>query len=236
MPELISIADLAAALDATSGELISLVGGGGKTTSLFALGEQLQGTTVMTTTTRMGAEQTHDNRVLLNPSDAELATALQSDRRVLVWHAADGRRALGVDSEQCDRWMTIADNVISEADGSRKRPFKAPAHYEPVVPQATTLLVACIGVGAFGVPIEQSCHRPEHVAAIAKCQISDPLTPARAAAVLQSSAGSRKGLPASARFAVAVHRVGDTDGEVVEELATLLPTTKLVAVAANRPG
>jgi len=51
------LTNLASALQVNRGELISLVGGGGKTKTLFTLGEQLAGTTVLTTTTKMGAEQ-----------------------------------------------------------------------------------------------------------------------------------------------------------------------------------
>ena len=50
------LTNLASAFRVNQGELISLVGGGGKTTTLFTLGEQLAGTTVLTTTTKMGRE------------------------------------------------------------------------------------------------------------------------------------------------------------------------------------
>ena len=233
---LIELADLASALGVEQGELISLIGGGGKTTSLFTLGAQLQGTTVMTTTTKMGAEQTHGYQVLLDPTDAELVKRLNEQQRVLAWQEAEGRRALGVGPERCDRWFDLADNLITEADGSRKRPFKAPVDYEPVVPSRTTLLVACIGASALGQPIETSCHRSDRVAAIAECEVTDLLTPARAAAVLSSEHGSRKGLPEHARFAVLVHRVRPDHVDDVAELAGYLPDETVIAVRAmDRP-
>ena len=159
----IALARLAEAMHVDNGELISLVGGGGKTTTLFTLGEQLAGTTVLTTTTKMGAEQSSSYPVLIDPTDGELRTHLDEAGRALVWKAADERRAIGVDGRTCDRWFSIADNVVVEADGSRKRPFKAPADHEPVIPSKTTLLVACIGAGAFGQPLAESCHRPDLV-------------------------------------------------------------------------
>lgn len=217
---LVELSAFAAALGIERGELVSLVGGGGKTTSLFALGEQLHGATVLTTTTKMGAEQCGDLQVLLAPTDEDVKRVLADAGRVLVWQDADGRRAFGVEPTDCDRWFdTPADNVVVEADGSRKRPFKAPADYEPVVPSATTLLVACIGVGAFGRPIAESCHRPELVAGLAACSVDDVLTPARAGVVLRSRHGSQKGRPAHASFAVAVHRVDDDHLPVVDALA-----------------
>lgn len=235
----IPLSALADALEVREdGELIALVGGGGKTTSLFALGAQLRGSTVLTTTTKMGAEQGGDVPVLLAPSDAALRDGLAEAGRVLVWRGADGRRAFGVDPADCDRWFdSVADNVVVEADGSRKRPFKAPADYEPVVPSATTLLAACIGIAAFGRPIAESCHRPELVAALAACDVEDLLTPTRAASVLRSPNGSQKGRPSGARFVVVVHRVTDADLPLVEALVDELDDTiDLIAVhESSRP-
>ena len=156
MVQTIDLDELAAALRIRQNELVSLVGGGGKTTTLFTLGQQLAGTTILTTTTKMGADQSGDLPVLIDPSDAEMRDRLQESGRVLAWAAADERRAIGVDGDTCDHWFTIADNVVVEADGSRKRPFKAPAGHEPVIPGATTLLIACIGASAFAQPIAES--------------------------------------------------------------------------------
>jgi len=229
--QVIELSDLASALGAHTGELISLVGGGGKTTSLFALGQQLVGTTVLTTTTRMGAEQSSDYPALINPSDDQLRARLLDSQRALVWKAADDRRAIGVSAPTCDRWFAIADNVVVEADGSRKRPFKAPADHEPVIPSTTTLLVACVGASAFGRPIAESCHRPALVAALADCSVNDVLTPARAATVLVNESGSQKGKPPAARFTVALHRVGETDAALPDALSEALAgRAELVAV------
>lgn len=225
------LTNLASAFRVNQGELISLVGGGGKTTTLFTLGEQLAGTTVLTTTTKMGAEQSSNYPALIDPTDDELRNRLTKVGRALAWKAADERRAIGVSGATCDHWFTIADNVVVEADGSRKRPFKAPAAHEPVIPTSTTLLLACIGISAFGRPIADGCHRPELVAALATCGVGDVLTPQRAAAVLLSPAGSQKDRPPTARFVVALHRVREVDSDTVTELAEALgDKAELVAV------
>jgi len=228
----IELPNLAQALGASRGELVSLIGGGGKTTTLFALGQQLQGTTVLTTTTKMGAEQQGDYHALVDPTDEQLLAELAVHSRALVWKQADGRRAVGVTPQTCDRWFSLANNVVVEADGSRKRPFKAPATHEPVVPSQTTLLVACIGASAFGQPIDMACHRPELVAALAECDPCDLLTPERARLVLTHPQGSMKDKPASARFVILLHRVTAATQPVAEELAAQLDRhAPLVAVA-----
>lgn len=234
--ETTDLEDLAAALEVQRGELISLVGGGGKTTTLFTLGEQLAGTTVLTTTTKMGAEQSSDYPALIAPTDDELRARLASAGRVLVWKSADDRRATGVHPDDCDRWFDVADNIVVEADGSRKRPFKAPAAHEPVIPARTTLLVACIGASAFGRPVADSCHRPDLVAALAGCSVEDELTPTRAAAVLLSCDGSQKHRPAEARFVVTLHRVGLSHAGLVTSLADALAGRAELIAVAERAG
>lgn len=230
MVTITELSSYAQALEVEQGELISLVGGGGKTTSLFTLGSQLRGTTVLTTTTKMGSDQSSGHPLLVDPTDDQVERALTEHQRILVWKAQEGHRAVGVSGETCDRWFTLADNIVTEADGSRKQPFKAPSDYEPVIPSQTTLLVACIGVGAMGEPIAERCHRPELVAGLADCSVDDLLTPARAAAVLRHTNGSQKNRPPRARFVVVLHRVTPEMRDLIDELADLLDPIDLVAV------
>lgn len=231
----IAIDGLAAALGLGDHELVSLVGGGGKTTALFALGHQLGGRTVLTTTTKMGRERTGGRHLLFSPTDPELDAALDDRGTVLVWRAERGHQATGVDPATCERWFSRVDHVVVEADGSRRQPFKAPEAHEPVVPPSTTSLIACIGVKAFGRAIEDGCHRPERVAAVAGCRVGDTLTPARAGAVITSEEGSRKGCPTGARFAVLVNRVESRHLDAVEALAAEIDPVPLVAVAPFEP-
>lgn len=227
MADLTSTSEIADALQLADRNLVSLVGGGGKTTVLFALGAQLAGTTVMTTTTKMGSSRTEGHRMITAPDDDELIAELREHRRVLVWHEIDGNRSLGVHANTCDRWFgndgsQLADNVIVEADGSRRKPFKSPAQHEPVIPHRTTILVACIGASALGRTIAEVCHRPELVAEIAQCSTHDALTPARAATVLLSDNGSKKHQPPDSRFAVAVCQVRPEERPAVDELVSRL--------------
>ncbi len=192
MVEPISISDLAASLELGSHELVSFVGGGGKTTALFALGRQLPGTVVLTTTTKMGRDRTGGRPVLFSPTEAELDEALRRDHCVIAWKEDAEHKALGVDPETCDHWFGRYDHVVVEADGSRRKPFKAPRPYEPVIPDRSTIVVACVGAAALGRVIADQCQRPLRVAALAGCEPGHRLTPQRLAAVLESDRGSRK--------------------------------------------
>jgi len=231
MVEPIVLGELSSALGLGAHEHVALVGGGGKTTALFALGDQLAGTVVLTTTTKMGRDRTDGRPVLFAPSDDDLVAALDHSPAVLAWGSDGGHKAVGVAPEVCDHWFTIADNVVVEADGSRHRPFKAPRPFEPVVPSTTTLLLACVGADALGRVIADQCQRPLRVAAVAGCSPYLRLTPERLATVLLSDRGSRKDCPKSARFAVMVNQVTQRELGFLEELVGFMgEAAPLVAV------
>ena len=235
MTEPVMIGEIADALGLGDHELVSLVGGGGKTTVLFTLGAQLPGTVVLTTTTKMGRDRLGGHQPLVGPTDEALLDELADRRVALAWRARSDRKALGVEPQVCDRWFGLADHVVVEADGSRRMPFKAPLEYEPVVPSRTTTLVACVGAAALGAVISEQCQRPERVAAVARCSPDDLLTPQRLAAVLLSDRGSRKDSPPSARFAVVINQVRPTHMSFVDELAGIIgDTATLVCIAPFR--
>jgi probable selenium-dependent hydroxylase accessory protein YqeC len=224
---------LASSLRLQQRELVALVGGGGKTTTLAALGRQLPGRVVLTTTTKMGRDQLGRFTVLDGPDDADLRDALGSGP-VVVRSRVEEHKAIGVTAEACDRWFadpTMLDHLVVEADGARTRPFKAPRALEPVIPGNTTTVLAHIGADALGRVIVDQCHRPLRVASVAGCRPSERLTPERAAAVLLSDHGSRKGVPAAARFVVVVTKVEPANQVLVDELAAAVaPRAEVVAV------
>ena len=216
-------------------EVVSFVGGGGKTTALFALAAHRPGRRIVTTTTKMGADRTGGLPVLLDPSDAALQTAVDPSGSVIVWSGSDGQRAFGVEPETIDRWAAHFDTIAVEADGSRRRPFKAPREYEPVVPSSTTTLVGCVGMAAIDTPIEDGCHRPDRVAALVGASEADRLTAERLVEVLLHADGSRKGQPPGSRYAVLINRVRPEHRETVDRIRELVaaadPEVRVVAMA-----
>ena len=233
-----NLAGTAQALGLGRRSLVALVGGGGKTTLLFALGRNLPARTLLTTTTRMGCDRTGGFPCLIGPTDNELASALDQDDAVLVWRTTDERKALGFAPAEVDRWFATgaADHIVVEADGARRRPFTAPAPWEPPIPSSSTHVVACIGADALGYVIADRVHRPLRVAAAAGCSPYERLTPSRAAAALTSEVGMMKNVPRSARFTVAVAGADPDDPQVQDLVAELdrRQTESVVVVGADR--
>ncbi len=217
------LASVAEALELSGRSLTALVGGGGKTTLLFALGRTLPPRTLLTTTTRMGRDRTGGFACLIAPSDNDLATAFNTHDTLLAWCSTDERKALGFAPETVDRWFAsgIAAQIVVEADGARRRPFTAPAPWEPPIPALSTNVLACIGADALGYVIADRVHRPLRVAAAANCSPYQRLTPQRAAAALTSDIGMRKHVPATARFTVVVSGADPDDTQVQDLVAEL---------------
>ena len=160
-----------------SGELVAFVGGGGKTSLMFALARALAGRgqrVVITTTTRIFAAQ-----IKLAPAVCFFTTEDAADTEAerlgqhlarygtcLVVGEVQGDKALGLPADLPARLLARpdVDHLLVEADGSRMRPVKAPAEHEPVIPVGTTLLVPVVGIDALDGSIQDVAHRPELVA------------------------------------------------------------------------
>lgn len=215
---------------------IALVGGGGKSTLMHAFGDQLGGSVVLTCTTKMGADQHLGRRLLVDPTDDQLVEAA-AHQPVMVWSGVDGQKAIGVDPAECDRWFGQVDHVIIEADGSRRRPFKAPADYEPIVPSTATTVISVIGADALGRVIADQCHRPLRVAALAGCRPDVRLEPWMAAIVMLHERGAAKAVPPGAELAVAINKVDAANQSLVDQLVVELrersPAIRIVTVAAG---
>jgi molybdenum cofactor cytidylyltransferase len=185
-------------------ELVAIVGGGGKTSLLFALAAELPGRTVVTTTTRIFAAQIRLAPAVCYADDLEpLGRLLDAHGVCLVVGRVEGDKAFGVPPDLPARLLARpdVDNVLVEADGSRMRPVKAPAAHEPVIPPGTTLLAPVAGLNALEGPLEKVAHRPELVRAVLDAPaISDRplleeerLTPAGLAKLLTHPDGGLKG-------------------------------------------
>jgi molybdenum cofactor cytidylyltransferase len=205
------VADIVEALGLPpSGELVAIVGGGGKSSLMFALAERLPGRGVMTTTTRIFSDQLSGATEVCTLADADWRARLDAfESALLVVGRVEGERAVGVPLELPAEMLAHprVDWVIVEADGSRMLPVKAPAPHEPVIPVGTTLLVPVVGIDALLKPIGEIAHRPERVSAIAGLSVEDILTPAALARLITSPEGGLKGAASAGRTAVLINKV-----------------------------
>lgn len=240
---------LSDALGLKHDDVVALVGGGGKSTAMFRLAREAVergGTALTTTTTKIFAAQIAlaPAHVLAAEATPERVTsALAVHRHVLVVGATNATtgKADGVSLDLFRRLRTWCPEacLLNEADGSRMRPFKAPAGHEPVIPVETTLVVPVVGADILGRPLDDAhVHRPELVAALSGAAPGAPITPEIVARVVAHRDGGLKGVPPGARVVVVINKVdGLADRTPARETAERLiaePAIQAVLLTALR--
>ena len=194
-------------LDAANPPVVAIVGGGGKTSLLYRLGEEaaaLRRSAILAGTTRFTPRAVPGvpgvTTTMIAASDEtiiDLARDALSADGPLVLHSGDGSkgRLQPITPAIADRLARLPGLglLALEADGSKMLPFKAPAEYEPVIPLGATHVVAVVGVRALGAPLDdEHVHRAELVRAMvgpeARC------TAEVIARVLADEQGGRKGV------------------------------------------
>lgn len=139
--------------------ITALIGGGGKTSTMYALAEELRmsGSVIVCTTTHILKPPQYPylpvvtNR--LNPGEA-VSTGISDGAKLTAPH------------QSFDELRQLADYILVEADGSRQLPLKAHATHEPVIPDGTETVLVLIGIDGLGRSIREAAHRPELFAAI----------------------------------------------------------------------
>ena len=188
---------------AEKGHVVSLVGGGGKTTLLYALSEHCarRGWRVLAGTT------THIRQPKQNfaATDADVK-ALWAAGAFAVLGTPDGSGKLTAPPpRQLEHWMEQADAVFLEADGAKLLPCKAPAAHEPVILPESDIVLAVAGLSALGRPLREVCFRLEQACALLGAAPETLLTPELLARLLASEQGGRK-LVGDRRFSVVLNQ------------------------------
>jgi len=191
-------------------EHIAFVGGGGKTSLMFALAEELLGrnkTVLTSTTTKVFYKEAKlaPLVVLLEGSGKikELGEKLKSERHVFVSERLlDSGKVQGIDSSLADTFYRELplDYLLVEADGSAGHPVKAPASHEPVIPESVTIVLALLGLEALGrIFSPETVFRPELAAKITGLRPGEELSALALAKLFLNPQGLFKGSPASAK-------------------------------------
>ncbi len=231
------VASLMEALAIGAREHIALVGGGGKTTLMFALAKELKrnGKRVITSTTTKvwHREALEYEKVFLIADDADWKNKTREgfsrEGTVFVGRSTlDSGKVEGINPSLADVVYhdSDIDYLIVEADGSAGHPFKAPAEHEPVIPSSATMVVAMLGLEALNARLDEAtAFRVERVRNVTGLEPGDILTPSALAKVFLHSAGLFRGTPDAARRVVLLNKadlMGDESSAA--ELADILLT------------
>ncbi|MGE5675223.1 MAG: selenium cofactor biosynthesis protein YqeC [Mycobacterium leprae] len=190
--------------------VVSLVGGGGKTSLALCLireASSLGLRAVFTTTTQIYPP---DFPLLIWPSLPE--NLPDGASCVSLGLTPEGKLA-GLLPEQVGQLARRADLVVVEADGSRGLPLKYPLAHEPVIPPCSDLVLAVAGVTVVHQPLSpQWVHRAEAAAAFLGAEPGQPISPDQIAQILWHPDGATRGRPQHCTVLPVINQVDSPEG------------------------
>lgn len=221
--------------------LISFVGAGGKTTTMYQLADELaeQGLKVLVTTTthirrpehgltacvediRETRDTVWDGNIITvgKPCGCQAESTQSQTRGKLEMPAGLD------DAEAVASLYEIADVILIEADGAKGYPLKVPADYEPVLLPQTELVIACAGLDAVGQSFGAACFRMEQEGSWLHRTAGDLVEPDDVALILMDERGSRRYV-SERPFKIVLNKADTaeaekTAGEVVKSLPAML--------------
>lgn len=199
------------ALRIEKGDIVAIVGAGGKTSLMFALSEALLKPVCLTTTTKImqeeGQRASHHN--LFSEFKLKTGNDFVFLETHLVTNRLDDRNGkwLGLSLSQAEKLISFCrrDEVtcLIEADGARHLPLKAPAEWEPVIPLMVDLVIVVVGLSALGKPLDpETVFRPEIFSQLTGLPVGETIRLEHILKMLTHPEGGLKGVPSISKAAI----------------------------------
>lgn len=189
-------------------EFICLVGAGGKTSTMFKLAEELKRldkrVLVTTTTAIYYPYEKCIDRVLIYEGISQMLSLPKQKGSVTVIgkEISKDKKLQGLDKLVLDEIYNrnIFDYILVEGDGSRKKPIKAPAGYEPVIPESTSITVGIVGLDSLYKPIDDKyLHRADIFCRITNSRRNQAIDEEKIARLVVSDEGLFKNTPKTSK-------------------------------------
>jgi probable selenium-dependent hydroxylase accessory protein YqeC len=228
---------LVQALGLETSRVISLCGSGGKTSLMAALVRELELNNceriLTTTTTKMASDEAEGPWRACQATDAaDLLVKTDDDvRSVLAYRYLDNARGrlLGFPTHSIDDLARSGrfTRILVEADGSRRKPLKAPAGTEPIFPATTDAVVIVAGASGLGLPLDDhNAFRASQWSLLTDTDFAQPITAEALARIVVHPDGLARNAPAPARRILFINQADTPDRitaarRVLDCLATL---------------
>ena len=222
----------------TKKHIISLVGGGGKTTIMYELANYYAAASkrvVVFTTTHIWLPR--NSAAVANGCNACGAYAADLSAVQRLWqqggYAVIGTLEQGTGkliapaAELLEHALELCDIAIIEADGAKQMPCKLPAEHEPVLLPESDIIIAVAGLDALGKSLEEACFRWQLGREIFASSCNLLLDEIKLAQILLSEQGSHKAVGTRAYY-IALNKC-----DLVEPAQALAMRDLLVAQGMN---
>lgn len=176
-------------IDLKNGDIVSVVGSGGKTTFMYKLSKELSNKKVIiTTSTKMfiPKEDEKFNIIFLNESKN---INLEKGINFLIGEIISENK-FHTNVELIDENVYGFDYLLIESDGSKRKPLKGWNETEPVISKRTNKTVGIIPIDIIGkIAKEDIIHRIEKFSKISLISEGEEITPEAIANVISSKNG-----------------------------------------------
>lgn len=212
-------------MDKSRQEVVSVTGGGGKTTLIRRLQQECKKLLIphaVSTTTHMQYER---NAAFLEEEDLErLLTVGKNEHTVWMGQPVSETKMKGFSPDFLETVKEAGLWLLLESDGAKCLPVKAPAEHEPVIVPFSTRVIQVYGLDGVGHSIGEICFRPQQVAAILGKTLEDLLTAVDIARLAASPQGGRKFVEDKMRYQVVLNKADDSEQqqmavEIAKDLA-----------------
>lgn len=205
------------ALRIERGEIVAIVGAGGKTSLMFALAKVADKPVCLTTTTKLMREEGQGiaEHTLFTDFATDPGKSFRQAEISLVTNSL---------TESTQKWQGLSllqvDELISfckqekvtcliEADGARHLPLKAPEEWEPVIPELVDKVIVVVGLNAIGKPLcAETVFREDIFSELIGLPLGEPIWLEHIIRMINHPAGGLKGIPLTSK-AVAVFNQAD---------------------------
>jgi molybdenum cofactor cytidylyltransferase len=211
---------------------------------MFRLARELNSPVIVSASTHLAVEQISlaDHHFILNTlKDAKNLSELSLFGVSLFTGPKDGDRVTGLPANMLE-WLYQYCSyrslpLLIEADGSRRRPLKAPADHEPDIPKFVDTVVVVAGLTGLDKPLSPEwVHRPEKFSELSDLSLGETIDIPSLARVLTHPMGGLKNIPTGVRRIVLLNQAGTPElQEKAKELSRHLKSLyEAVVIAALR--
>jgi len=214
-------------IDLNQQGVIALVGGGGKTTTMFRLAAELKALNkkvLVTTTTNIFVPEPGQCDVFMLEGCTDTTQFADINSGTVVCLGGGLKDVNGfckvqsVDPVFIDGLCAqkFFDCILVEADGAKHKPIKAPADHEPVIPSSTTVVIGVIGLDALGKPIDdETVHRSVLFCSLTGKKAGNTIDQASIVELIRADTGLFKNAPVAARKIVLLNKA-DTEALMLQ--------------------
>ena len=205
----------------TSPKLISLSGGGGKTSFLYNYAKTFNNSfqkLLITSTTKMYYPNNYESifdkiiissniNELISPENAKIVFAMKSEDK-------EKNKLIGFDKSLLETLFmkNIYDTIVSESDGARGKSIKAYAYYEPNHPSNATDIVGIIGLSSYKKNINaDNVHRVHNFTEITNTKVGEVLNIDVLVSLINSNIGLFKNSPKNASKHLLINQCDTVD-------------------------